>query len=196
MTMKTYLFTIIIFLSLIVNPLKVFSQLTDAEINSIMSLREEEKVAYDVYTFMFEKYESKVFKNIAENEKDHMDKIKELIIQFNLNDPLSGISDQKGVFNNKKMQALYDEMIMAGNYGLLDALRAAARFEETDIIDLRNDLSAASDQTVVNTYINLESSSQDHLRALVKVIKDEGISYKPSYLSKEDFDKIMSVKTK
>lgn len=196
MTMKTYLFTIIIFLSLIFNPLKVFSQLTDAEINSIMSLREEEKVAYDVYTFMFEKYESKVFKNIAENEKDHMDKIKELIIQFNLNDPLSGISDQKGVFNNKKMQALYDEMIMAGNYGLLDALRAAARFEETDIIDLRNDLSAASDQTVVNTYINLESSSQDHLRALVKVIKDEGISYKPSYLSKEDFDKIMSVKTK
>lgn len=100
--MKTYLFTIIIFLSLIFNPLKVFSQLTDAEINSIMSLREEEKVAYDVYTFMFEKYESKVFKNIAENEKDHMDKIKELIIQFNLNDPLSGISDQKGVFNNKK----------------------------------------------------------------------------------------------
>lgn len=196
MTMKTYLFTIIIFLSLIFNPLKVFSQLTDAEINSIMSLREEEKVAYDVYTFMFEKYESKVFKNIAENEKDHMDKIKELIIQFNLNDPLSGISDQKGVFNNKKMQALYDEMIMAGNYGLLDALRAAARFEETDIIDLRNDLSAASDQTVVNTYINLESSSQDHLRALVKVIKEEGISYKPSYLSKEDFDKIMSVKTK
>lgn len=196
MTMKTYLFTIIIFLSLIFNPLKVYSQLTDAEINSIMSLREEEKVAYDVYTFMFEKYESKVFKNIAENEKDHMDKIKELIIQFNLNDPLSGISDQKGVFNNKKMQALYDEMIMAGNYGLLDALRAAARFEETDIIDLRNDLSAASDQTVVNTYINLESSSQDHLRALVKVIKDEGISYKPSYLSKEDFDKIMSVKTK
>lgn len=194
--MKTYLFTIIIFLSLIFNPLKVYSQLTDAEINSIMSLREEEKVAYDVYTFMFEKYESKVFKNIAENEKDHMDKIKELIIQFNLNDPLSGISDQKGVFNNKKMQALYDEMIMAGNYGLLDALRAAARFEETDIIDLRNDLSAASDQTVVNTYINLESSSQDHLRALVKVIKDEGISYKPSYLSKEDFDKIMSVKTK
>ncbi|HMS32476.1 MAG TPA: DUF2202 domain-containing protein [Ignavibacteria bacterium] len=194
--MKTFLIPIIILLSVIFNPLKVFSQLSDAEINGILSLREEEKVAYDVYTFMFEKYESKVFKNIAENEKNHMDKIKELIDQYNLNDPLSGIADQKGVFSNNKMKALYDEMIMAGNYGLLDALRAAARFEETDIVDLRKYLSSASDQTVINTYINLESGSQDHLRALVKDIKEEGISYKPSYLSKEDFDKIMSVNKK
>lgn len=194
--MKTFLITIIILLSVIFNPLKVFSQLSDAEVNGILSLREEEKVAYDVYTFMFEKYESKVFKNIAENEKDHMDKIKELIDQYNLNDPLSGIADQKGVFSSNKMKALYDEMIMAGNYGLLDALRAAARFEETDIVDLRKYLSSASDQTVINTYINLESGSQDHLRALVKDIKEEGISYKPSYLSKEDFDKIMSVNKK
>lgn len=194
--MKTFLITIIILLSVLFNPLKVFSQLSDAEVNGILSLREEEKVAYDVYTFMFEKYESKVFKNIAENEKNHMDKIKELIDQYNLNDPLSGIADQKGTFSNKKMQSLYEEMIMSGNYGLLDALRAAARFEENDIVDLRNYMSTASDQTVINTYINLESGSQDHLRALVKDIKEEGISYKPSYLSKEDFDKIMSVKTK
>ena len=194
--MKTYLITSIIFLSLLFNPLKIYSQLTDAEVNGILSLREEEKVAYDVYTVMFEKYESKVFKNIAENEKEHMNKIKELIDQFNLTDPIAGTIDQKGVFSNKKMQTMYDEMILGGNYGLLDALRAAARFEETDIVDLRKYLSSASDQSVINVYLNLESGSQDHLRSLVKYIEDEGISYKPSYLSKEDFDKIMSVKTK
>jgi hypothetical protein len=194
--MKTYLITTIIFLSLLFNPLKIYSQLSDAEVNGILSLREEEKVAYDVYTVMFEKYESKVFKKIAENEKEHMNKIKELIDQFNLTDPIAGTEDQKGVFSNKKMQTMYDEMILGGNYGLLDALRAAARFEETDIVDLRKYLSSASDQSVINIYLNLESGSQDHLRSLVKYIEDEGISYKPSYLSKEDFDKIMSVKTK
>ena len=196
MIMKTYLITTIIFLSLLFNPLKIYSQLSDAEVNGILSLREEEKVAYDVYTVMFEKYESKVFKKIAENEKEHMNKIKELIDQFNLTDPIAGTEDQKGVFSNKKMQTMYDEMILGGNYGLLDALRAAARFEETDIVDLRKYLSSASDQSVINVYLNLESGSQDHLRSLVKYIEDEGISYKPSYLSKEDFDKIMSVKTK
>ncbi len=194
--MKTILITIIILLSLIFNPVKLFAQLTDAEVNGILSLRQEEKVAYDVYTYMFDKYQSKVFKNIAENEKSHMDKMKELIDQFNLSDPLEGTVDKKGVFSNKKMQALYDEMVMAGNYGLLDALRAAARFEETDIIDLRKNMSSASNEAVINVYLNLESGSQDHLRLLVKYIKEEGISYKPSYLSKEEYDQIMSVKAK
>lgn len=194
--MKTILITIIVLLSLIFNPVKLFAQLSDTEINGILSLRQEEKVAYDVYTYMFGKYESKVFKNIADNEKSHMDKMKELIDQFNLSDPLEGKVDQKGVFSDKKMQALYDEMVMAGNYGLLDALRAAARFEETDIIDLRKNLASASNEAVINVYLNLESGSQDHLRLLVKYIKEEGISYKPSYLSKEDYDQIMSVKAK
>ena len=144
--------------------------------------------------YLFEKYDNIVFKNIAQNEKDHMMQMKELINTFNLNDPVSGTEDQRGVFENKKMKALYDEMIMAGNYGVVDAMRAAARFEETDIQDLRNNIAITSDPTILAVYQILEASSQDHLRALVKYIKEEGISYKPSVLSKEEYDKIMSVK--
>lgn len=91
--MKTYLITIVVFISLFLSPLKSFSQLTDAEINGIIVLREEEKVAYDVYD-LFEKYDNLVFKNIAQNEKDHMIQMKELINTFSLNDPLSGTEDQ------------------------------------------------------------------------------------------------------
>ena len=192
--MKTYFITIVVFISLFLSPIKSFSQLTDAEINGIITLREEEKVAYDVYMYLYEKYDNIVFKNIALNEKDHMMKIKELINTYNLNDPVSGTEDQRGVFENKKMKALYDEMIMAGNYGVVDAMRAAARFEETDIQDLLNYIAVTSDPTVLAVYQILESGSEDHLRALVKYIREEGISYKPSVLSKEEYDRIMSVK--
>jgi hypothetical protein len=193
--MKTYLLTIVVFISLFLSPLRSFSQITDAEINGIISLREEEKVAYDVYMYLYEKYDNLVFKNIAQNEKDHMIKMKELINTYNLNDPLSGTEDSRGVFTNKKMQGLYDEMIMGGNYGVVDAMRASARFEETDIQDLRNNIAISSDPTILAVYQILEASSQDHLRALVKYIKEEGISYKPSVLSKEEYDKIMATKS-
>jgi hypothetical protein len=41
------------------------SVLTEQEINSLMLLREEEMLAYDVYTFLSEIYDVPIFRNIA-----------------------------------------------------------------------------------------------------------------------------------
>lgn len=193
--MKKKIITISSFIFLFLFPVTALPQLTDSEINGLMLLKAEEKVAYDVYCYMYAKYEIDVFKNIAFDEKEHMNKLKDLIKLYGLSDPVPE-QETKGIYNNKKMQAMYDEMIMSGEFSLADALRAAGRFEEQDIQDIRNWSSVTTDKDVLSVYSELESSSWDHLRALVKFIRDEGITYKPCILRIEEFNKYMSADPK
>lgn len=194
--MKTFIITIAFFTSLFYSPVTSFSQLNESESNGIIYINGDEKAAYDFYTIMYEKYNSVIFNNISQSEKTHMDKMRELAVQFGINESELGFNSGAGIFINKKHQSLYDEMILMGGYSVLDAYRAAARFEETDINDLRENLSKTSNEAIISTYQYLDEASQNHLRAFVKNMKKEGMNYKPFILSQDEFDKIMSVKSK
>ncbi len=47
--------------------------LTDQEIEHITHMREEEKLARDVYLTLYEVYQAPIFVNISESEQRHMD---------------------------------------------------------------------------------------------------------------------------
>ena len=62
--------------------------LTDDETDWLTYMREEEKVARDVYLYLNEKWNVRIFKNIAASEQTHMDAIKALLDTYTI--PESG----------------------------------------------------------------------------------------------------------
>ena len=96
------------------------SELNDAQKEGLSFMIEEEKVARDVYRYLYNTYGVRIFGNIARAEQRHMDAIKALLDRYNLEAPLT--LNNEGVFENDKLQALYDELITKGELSLSDAL--------------------------------------------------------------------------
>ena len=167
-----------------------YSQYTEEEKNGLIYTFEEEKAAYDFYSAMFAKYNEKVFQNVMDAEKTHQEHVLNLMTELGI-DPGSA-NLPAGEFYQKEVKALYDEMMTIGGYSFTDALRAAARYEEKDIDDLRNYLSKAENEKIKTLYGCLDNASQNHLRSFVKKLKNEGINCKPVILSQEVYDQIMS----
>ena len=125
-------------------------------------MREEEKLARDVYNAFYDRYGLRVFSNIAASEQAHMDAVLTLLNRYGLADPAAAAP---GVFNNDDLQALYDDLIDQGNASLTAALQAAVLIEETDIADLQDGLALTSHADLRAVYNNLLRASQNHLRA-------------------------------
>lgn len=165
--------------------------LTEAEIDGIRFMREEEKVARDVYIYLYEIYPLRPFLNISLSEQAHMDAIKSLIDTFDLEDPVG--ENPEGVFQNEDLQELYDVLIVKGSTSREEALKVGALIEEVDIIDLQTELdSIAENEDVISVYTNLCRASEAHLRAFTGVLTLYGVEYVPVKLSQEEFDRIMA----
>ncbi len=172
-------------------PAGVFtSSLTDDERESIIYMREEEKLARDIYTLMYTKYNIRPFRNIKQAEQTHMDLMKDLLVKYGIDDPVS--SDEAGVFKNTELKDLYAILIEQGNLSLVDALKAGALIEETDIVDLDKQLKVTQNKDIKDNYDYLRYGSENHLRAFVRNLKSNGIDYLPILLPKDDYDKIIS----
>ena len=166
------------------------SELDEEEIAGLVLMREEEKLARDVYNTLGEKWGTRIFTNIAKSEQTHTDAIKVLLDRYNIEDPVK--DDSIGVFTSPELDELYKQLVKQGDSSLLDALIVGAIVEDLDIKDL-NELSAKTDNAdIITTYNNLNKGSRNHLRAYVGQIKDNDGSYSPQYISQAEFNAIIS----
>ncbi|MCK5040195.1 MAG: DUF2202 domain-containing protein [Candidatus Aenigmarchaeota archaeon] len=166
------------------------SQLSDEEIAGLILMREEEKLARDVYNKLGEKWGTNIFTNIAKSEQTHTDAVKVLLNRYNIEDPVK--DDSIGVFNSLQLDELYQTLVKQGSLSLLDAFVVGAIIEDLDIKDL-NELSAKTDNAdIITTYNNLNKGSRNHLRAYIRQIENNGGSYSPKYISQAEFDNIIS----
>lgn len=165
--------------------------LIDDEIRGLIFMREEEKLARDVYLTFNNLWNQRVFENISESEQRHMDALKIILDNYGITDPVS--TDSVGVFTNTTLQELYDTLIEQGSANLIDALKAGALIEEIDILDLRKELdeNVSSDDLRI-VYENLLRGSRNHLRAFNRNLAAEGIEYIPQKLPLEDFNEIIN----
>jgi len=133
------------------------------EISWLTHMREEEKVARDVYLRMYDNYKAPVFKNIAISEQRHMDAIKKLLDTYSVPDPAAG----KGIgeFTNPDLQKLYDDLIVQGSISKVEAFKVGVIIEETDIDDLNKAIAAARHDDIITVYNNLLLGSCNHLDA-------------------------------
>jgi len=135
--------------------------LTQEEKEWLLYMREEEKVARDVYKELYKVWGLKIFSNIASSEQKHMDAIKTLLDRYGLEDPAKG----PGVFSNPDLQALYDALMIQGNSSATEALNVGAIIEETDIEDLEKALDLTDHRDIKRVYTNLMAGSYNHLAA-------------------------------
>lgn len=78
---------------------------TAQESIDLLQLREEEKLARDVYLTLHAKWGNDIFEKISASEQKHMDKVKGLLDGFGIADPVT--DDSVGVFVNTELAALY-----------------------------------------------------------------------------------------
>ena len=166
------------------------SDLNNDEVDAILYIREEEKLARDVYLTLYEKWNLPIFKNIASSEQIHMDAVKQLIDRYGLKDP---VVDEIGKFTNPELQELYNKLVNKGSKSLEEALQVGATIEEVDIVDIKKYLSKVDNQDIQFIFNNLIKGSQNHLRSFVSIMKKYGITYSPQYLSQEEFNRIISI---
>ncbi|MFN2181712.1 MAG: DUF2202 domain-containing protein [Candidatus Promineifilaceae bacterium] len=165
-------------------------ELSESEVEALLYMREEEKLARDVYQTLYEVWGSPVFSNIAASEQAHMDSIAYLLESYGLQDPTAG----KGIgeFENSELQALYNQLVAQGQGSLQAALQVGTAIEEIDIIDLQESLAATNNAAIIQTFDNLLRGSINHLNAFVmNYERQTGTTYAPQYLSQEAYNALV-----
>lgn len=135
---------------------------THDEIETMKFMLEEEKLAFDVYTFLGEKWNLQVFANIKQSEAKHFEAIKGLLERNTIS---YEISDEAGVFFNEELQIMYNDLIAKGSLSMIDALEVGKAIEERDIEDLQLAISKSNDSYTKQVYTNLLNASYNHLNA-------------------------------
>ncbi len=130
--------------------------------SQLLYLIEEEKLAHDVYTVMYQKYGARVFGNILKSEETHQGRVLTLLQARNIADPRS---EELGVFKNQELQTLYNQLIEQGNKSEVEAYKVGVIIEEKDIADISEQLATATEQDVISTLEDLRRGSESHLRA-------------------------------
>lgn len=125
-------------------------------------LREEEKLARDVYQALYAKWGVRIFKNISASEQRHFDSVGILIARYDLTDPAQPTA---GVFSNPDLQKLYSDLVAKGEVSLLDAMEVGVTIEEKDIDDLKAAMALAENTDLLRVYGNLLQGSLNHLAA-------------------------------
>lgn len=163
--------------------------LSQAEINDLKFLREEEKLARDVYSYSYKKYQLIIFDNISQSEQRHMNSVLNLMNKYGIPD---SASTEIGVFNNPDLQKLYDSLTKQADISSVEALKAGATIEDLDINDIDNFTANTSKPDLLNVYGNLNCGSKNHIRAFTNQLEINDTTYVPQYISIEEYNVILN----
>lgn len=159
------------------------------EISMLQYMREEEKLARDVYITMYTLYQVPIFNNISKSEQVHMDRILCLLNHYNIDDPAL---DEIGVFSNTDLQDLYNSLIEQGSSTYIDALTVGATIEDVDIFDLKEYINQTSNEAIATIFEHLKCGSGNHMRAFTRLLNSNDVVYTPQFITQEEYDEIIS----
>lgn len=134
-------------------------------------MREEEKLARDVYIYMDDLYgsQTQTFGNIMLSEQQHTDAVRNLLVKYGVADPAADTAE--GEFVDEKLQDLYDALVESGSEGLVEGLNVGVTIETKDITDIVEAIElSAKYPDIVTVYSNLLAGSRNHLDAFEKAL--------------------------
>lgn len=162
--------------------------LTAAETKDLLLMREEEKLARDVYLTLYAEWGLRPFNNISKAEQHHMDVMLGLLEKYGLEDPTLDM----GEFSNPELQKLFDQLVDQGLKSKLDAVKVGALVEEVDIKDLIAAKRRTKKADLRSVYKNLHAASERHLNAFVWHVEAiSGEPYTAQHLSQKKVDRIL-----
>ncbi len=164
------------------------STLTADETASLVYMVEEEKLSHDLYVELGDAWDMRVFVNISGAEAHHADAVRSLLDAYGVDDPTAGMAT--GEFANPELQSLYDTLLARGLTSSTAALEVGALVEETDIADLRD--RESTNVAIDQVFGQLESGSDNHLRAFTKSLDRLDVTYDAQVLSSSDVANIIS----
>ncbi len=164
--------------------------LSDVERNTLIYVREEEKLARDVYLALDARFGLRVFQNISSSESAHTEAIRGLLAKYDIPDPAEG--NPAGRFTDGSLQKLHDELIARGQRSAIDALKVGAQIEELDIVDLERRLEDAAHADVRAVLEHLRDGSTNHLRAFERNLRRRGVVYTPVHLSETRYTEVIA----
>lgn len=190
--------------------------LDNIEESHLTFMREEEKLARDVYLTLAELYPNQpVFNQIATtSEQTHTDTMRDKLLQFNLPDPnpdTNNLPASVGIFTGAEwgwyFTKKFNDLTKKARTSELSALYVGALIEELDMQDIAVcpqvmidrgftspcGLEYTNTNALRNAYSSLISGSQSHLRSYVGQIEaviGEG-NYEAQYLTQVEVDTIL-----
>ena len=164
--------------------------LSATERATLLFMREEEKLARDVYRTMFAKWGVRVFANIAVSEERHTNAIKALLERYSVADPVK--DDSPGVFSDPALGRLYGDLVAEGFTSIAAAYKVGAMIEDLDIRDLDAAIAGADNADLDAVYGNLRAGSENHLRAFAAQLAVLGEIYRPQYMTQSQLDDILA----
>ncbi len=191
-----------------------------AEKTHLIFMREEEKLARDVYLTFANIYpDQSVFNTIStQSEQTHTNIMRDKLAQFGIADPnpdTDNLPESIGVFTGETYGAYFSEKFQQlVDYGMqseLHALYVGALIEELDMHDIVEcpkvivsmdngieedgcGLNYTDELAIINAYSSLVDGSEYHLRAFVGQIEAViGVgNYEAQYLTQEEVDTILA----
>lgn len=157
-----------------VSPLMAAEPITAEVAAGLEFMREEEKLAHDVYAvfsglYAGEASRSKIFAQIAESEQRHTDAVKDLLQTYGIADPAAATA--AGEFVNNELQELYDTLVEVGTAGFTEALGVGVVIEQKDMTDIVDAIEVSvAYADIVRVYSNLLTGSEHHLSAFLKAL--------------------------
>ena len=178
-------------------------ELSQATKDTLAYMGNEERLAYDVYTVLYDYHqdratEIKALTNIANNsETTHIATVQLLVKKY-----ITDLSDfnntdvtdvnfttayadynitelPTGQYNIQAIQDLYDALIAKGKASKQDALEVGCMVEVTDISDLDEDIATAQDDNasdIVTAFEFLRDGSYTHYWSFDKSLKNMGVT--------------------
>lgn len=163
--------------------------LLENELSVLQKMKEEEKLARDVYAALFQKWANPVFSRISTAENNHLYALVSLLNYYGAADTIVA---EAGVFQNPAVQTLYTDLVTTGSLSLEKAFSVGALIEEMDIKDLQESSLVTTNTNILLVFENLERGSRNHLRSFNKQLTALGIVYSPVYITQEAFDEIVN----
>jgi len=180
----------------------------------LVFMREEEKLARDVYLTLGTMYpDSVIFGNIDDSEQTHTTAVKTMLEKYGVDDP--NTNDNIGAYTGEDygwyFTEKYNLLVERASISELEALYVGAFIEELDMMDINqcpkvivetdngiNDVSECGkiytdNADIVNLYSSLLDGSDSHLAGYVKNIEKyigEG-NYEAQVLTQEQVDEIL-----
>ncbi|MEW6444598.1 MAG: DUF2202 domain-containing protein [Pseudomonadota bacterium] len=173
--------------------------LSQGEMSDAMFMREEEKLARDVYTNLAAYWQARIgnaavvnlMGNISQSEQQHMDSMKSVLACYGLPDPVD-TKETPGIFIDNELAQLYATLIPKGQTSQLDALKIGALIEEVDIEDLGRAIGVSQQAYIDTVYANLACGSRNHLRSFAAQIASMEGRYSAQALSQSEVDAIVA----
>lgn len=174
----------------VVPVLDATSPLTADEIEFLYAMREDEKLARDLYAYFWTRYPTAPqIQRISKAEESHIAAIETVLDYYEISYPAMSAP---GVFEDSTRQALYDELALKSET-MLEAFQTMAFVEDRDLFAYKMVQSQITNANLSLLIENMIKASTNHLKAAIRQIFVRDGSYTSIYLSAEEYDAIIKL---